>query len=110
MIFDFRNRFDHLFPVFCNLIKILLGISSISKSAPSVSSLEQNCLLTDQINDAAKFIFRAKRNLNGNGDRLQPRPHHIHNTREIRAWTIHFINKSDAWHPILIRLPPNRFD
>ncbi len=62
-----------------------------------------------QIDHAAKVLFRA----NGDGERhrvgAEAILHHLHHAEEICALAVHFVHERQARHMVFIRLPPHRF-
>ena len=47
--------------------------------------------------------------MQGNRDRVQAGANHADGTVKICPNAIHFVDKTDTWHAVIIRLPPNSF-
>src|SRR5262245_33002456 len=73
------------------------------------SVVKYDRLLFNEVDDAAEAIFLTEGVLNSHRLRLEARPHHVHDTNEIRTRAIHLVDERNAGHTVLVGLTPDGF-
>src|SRR5689334_5240557 len=70
---------------------------------------KEDALLFDQVDKALKLALSPDGNLDRHGHGAKSITNHLNRAPEIRANAVHLVDKTNAWHMILISLPPDRF-
>ena len=85
------------------------GDIGIFESHAFIILIPDNFFHLNEVNDAFEVFFSTNRQLQRNRLRIQTVFHLFDNAQEVRPGAIHFVDVSDAWNAVLVRLTPNGF-
>jgi hypothetical protein len=97
---------EQLFAVFGHALPQLGGDVHDLAARAQIVGVEDR-FARHQVDDAAKAILGADRQLDGDGVGGQPLPHLLQDAEKIGADHVHLVDERDARHPVAVRLAPD---
>ena len=108
LVVAFRHCIQKRLAIFFRLLLHVFGNLGSFAGFAEVVRINDG-LHVDEVYKALKGVFEADRQLQRHRMGAEAAFHHIHNTEEIRAENIHFVNIGHTRHAVLVSLPPHRF-
>ena len=113
MLIRLNNLLDHLLAV-TEIVVLELGghghfLVVFRTGAASPAHRVHGRPAPNEVNGAAKLLFLAHRQLDGNGIAVQSPPDGVEGSLVAGAHTVHLVDEADAGNGVGVSLPPNGF-
>ncbi len=109
LIVELRHRLEHLVAILLTELGHIGGNVRDHVLRAERLIVVQEGLHLDEIDRSAEFRLPTDRQLNRHRGRTEAIDHGLHAGIKVRPDSIHLVHERDAGHPILVRLPPDRF-